>query len=239
MADRLVRGAVLFDLDGTLADTAPDMGRALNRLLADHGRPALSPEQIRPHVSNGARAMIRLGFGLQPDDDGFDALRLAFLDHYANAICLATRPFPGILELLAHLEHDRRPWGIVTNKPGWLTEPLLAQMTPEHRLLERAACIVSGDTVARPKPHPDPLLHACAQIGCDPAASWYIGDAPRDIEAGQAAGMRTLAAAWGYLGTDDAPANWGADGLIDHPLEAIDWVSISTPPPAVTATTGD
>ncbi len=228
-------GAVLFDLDGTLADTAADMGRALNRLLADHHRPALSAERIRPHVSNGARAMVHIGFGLQPGDDGFDALRGAFLDHYAGDIYLHTRPFPGIPELLQQLEQLGRPWGIVTNKPGWLTDPLLARMTPEHRLVERAACIVSGDTAPRPKPHPDPLLHACAQIGCDPAASWYIGDARRDIQAGQAAGLRTLAACWGYLGTDDAPADWGADGLVEHPLDIIHWVRRPPQPETTTA----
>jgi 2-phosphoglycolate phosphatase len=239
MGERASRGAVLFDLDGTFADTAPDMGRALNRLLADHGRPALTAAAIRPHVSNGARAMIRLGFGLLPGDDGFDALRAAFLDRYASAICLGTRPFPGIPELLARLERYGLPWGIVTNKPGWLTGPLLARMTPEHRLCERAACIVSGDTAPRPKPHPDPLLHACAQIGCDPAASWYIGDDPRDIQAGRAAGMRTLTAGWGYLGVGDAPVTWGADGLIDHPLEVVDWVCSPTPSAPVGAASDD
>jgi phosphoglycolate phosphatase len=239
MAERALPGAVLFDLDGTFADTAPDMGRALNRLLASRGRAVLPAGHIRPHVSNGARGMIRIGFGLLPGDDGFDDLRAEFLSLYAEAICRDTRPFPGITELLAALERDGRPWGIVTNKPGWLTNPLLAEMTPEHRLRERAACIVSGDTAPRPKPHPDPLLHACAQIGCNPAASWYIGDDARDIQAGQSAGMRTLAAAWGYLGTGDAPADWGADGLIDHPLEVMDWVRSSTPPRAVAATTDD
>lgn len=220
--------AVLFDLDGTIADTAADMARALNRLLERHGRPVLPFARIRPQVSNGARAMIGIGFGLGPGDPGFAELRLEYLDLYAGDLCRETRPFPGIPELIAALESAGLRWGIVTNKPAWLTEPLLRRMTPEHRLAERAACIVSGDTAPRPKPHPDPLLHACGLIRREPAACWYVGDDARDIQAGRAAGMGTLGATWGYLGVASAPEDWGADGLVGHPLLVLDWLGART-----------
>ena len=225
MAERAVPGAVLFDLDGTFADTAPDMGRALNRLLASRGRAVLPAGHIRPHVSNGARGMIRIGFGLLPGDDGFDDLRAEFLSLYAEAICRDTRPFPGITELLAALERDGRPWGIVTNKPGWLTNPLLAEMTPEHRLRERAACIVSGDTCNNRKPHPEPILYGCHLAGSEAAQCLYVGDAQRDIEAGLRAGLRTVVALFGYIGEDDHPEEWQADALLNTPREIEDWIA--------------
>ena len=215
-----IAGAVLFDLDGTFADTAPDMALALNRLLQRHGRPSLPPAAVRPHVSSGSRGMLAVGFGLQPGDDGYDALRDDYLALYAEDICRHTLPFPGIQQLIDALHARGIAWGIVTNKPGWLTDPLLAAMA-----LEPAPdCIVSGDTVARAKPHPDPLLHACALIGHAPDACWYIGDDQRDIVAGRAAGMGTLAAGYGYLGTASHPRDWGADGLIDHPLDVLHWL---------------
>ena len=216
-------GAVLFDLDGTFADTAPDMAAALQKLLALHGRAPLPFEQVRPFCSYGARGILKLGFGLEPDDADFEPLRLQYLDIYAAALVEATTPFPGIAELVEALEQRRMPWGIVTNKPTYLTLPLMERIG----YLERAACVVCGDTTPRPKPHPDPMLHACALIAVEPARCWYLGDAERDIRAGLAAGMGTLAARFGYIEPEDDPATWGAHGLVDHPLEVLSWL----PPP--------
>jgi phosphoglycolate phosphatase len=212
---------VLFDLDGTLADTAPDMARALNLQLARHGRPALPLETIRPHVSHGARAMMRIGFALEAGDADYAALRQEYLDIYGDNLALETAPFPGVPQLLESLEARCVHWGVVTNKPAWLTEPLMSALG----LAARAACIVSGDTAARPKPHPDPVLHACALIGVRPRECWTVGDARRDIAAGRAAGTGTLAALFGYLGEDDDPASWGADGMIRTPLEVLEWLA--------------
>lgn len=225
-ADTAPSGAVLFDLDGTYADTAADMGAALNVLLRRHRRPPLPPELIRPHVSSGARGLLRAGFDLAPDAPGYVELRAEYLDIYAADICCHTRPFDGMEALIQRLVDQGLAWGIVTNKPGWLTTPLLAAMNP----LPAPACVVSGDTAARPKPHPDPLLHACGLLGLEPPACWYIGDDARDISAGRAAGMATLAAGWGYLGTDTPPARWGATGLVEHPLAVLDWLAGDRPP---------
>ena len=214
------RGGVLFDLDGTFADTAPDMARAINRLLAIYGGAPLPFERIRPHVSHGAKAMIRLGFGLGPEDAGYERLRQQFLDLYAEDLARATVPFPGVLDLVTELEHQGIPWGIVTNKPGWLTDPLMAALGVDAR----AHCVVSGDTAARPKPHPDPILLACTRIGRAPPDCWYLGDAERDVAAGRAAGTGTLVALFGYLGTGEDPAIWGADGMIAAPLDLLDWL---------------
>jgi phosphoglycolate phosphatase len=218
-------GAVLFDLDGTFADTAPDMAYALNRLLELHDRPPLPFELIRRHVSHGGRAMIAIGFGLSPQDGGFEELRRDFLDIYAANLARETVPFPGVLELLDSLEARNLPWGIVTNKPAWLTEPLMQALG----LAQRAACIVSGDTAVRAKPHPDSLLHACRRIGVEPSDCWYIGDAERDIAAGRAAGTGTLVALFGYLGADETPADWGADGMIHSPIDLLDWLDPGHP----------
>lgn len=212
---------VLFDLDGTLADTAPDMAAALNRLLAERGRDALPFDAIRPQVSHGSIGLLRLGFGLGPDDDGFEALRQRFLDLYQAALCVDTCLFPGMSAVLTELDRRGRPWGVVTNKPGWLTEPLLEQLA----LPVAPCCVVSGDTLARRKPDPDPLLHACASAGREPKNCVYIGDAQRDMQAGQRAGMPTLAALFGYIGPDDRPADWGADGLLHHPEDLWQWLN--------------
>jgi phosphoglycolate phosphatase len=220
-AESARHAAVLFDLDGTYADTAADMGAALNVLLRRHGRPSLAAELIRPHVSSGARGLLHAGFGLAPEAPGYAEMRAEYLDIYAADICCHTRPFDGMDVLIHRLVEQGLTWGIVTNKPGWLTTPLLAAMNP----LPAPACVVCGDTAARPKPHPDPLLHACALLGLDPAQCWYVGDDARDIHAGRAAGMATLAAGWGYLGTDSPPADWGATGLLDHPLGVLDWLA--------------
>lgn len=222
--DRPGGSAVLFDLDGTLADTAPDMAYALNLLLERYDREPLPFAIIRPHVSHGSRAMVRIGFGLEPGDDGYARYWQEFLDIYAVHLARETTPFPGIPELLKALESRRTPWGVVTNKPAWLTDPLMAALG----LDKRAACIVSGDTAARPKPHPDPILHACRYIGVTPQHCWYVGDAQRDIAAGLAAGTGTLAALFGYLADGDVPSSWGAHGLIREPLEVLDWLESAT-----------
>jgi phosphoglycolate phosphatase len=211
---------LLFDLDGTFADTAPDMAQALNLLLERHGRAPLPFPSIRPHVSHGARALVRIGFDLEPGDDGYEDRRREYLGIYADHLVRDTAPFPGIPELIEALESRRIPWGIVTNKPSWLTDPLMAAL----HLDKRAACVVSGDTAARPKPHPDPILHACRLIRRRPRDCWYVGDAKRDIAAGLAAGTGTLAALFGYLGDGDDPSSWGAHGMIREPLEILDWL---------------
>lgn len=207
------RELILFDLDGTLIDTAPDMAAALNDLLSAEGREPLPFVDIRPHVSHGAAGLLRLGFGLEGDSADMTRLRASFLDRYQTNLAGASRPFPGITELLRQIEEEGRAWGVVTNKPGWLTEPLLRLLDLE----ERAAVIVSGDTLEQRKPHPAPLLHACSQTGYAPARTVYVGDAERDVAAGIAAGMDTFVALYGYLGPEDRPGDWGASALIDQP----------------------
>lgn len=213
-------GTVLFDLDGTLLDTAPDLGAALNRLLEDTGREPLSLEAIRPHVSHGARALIRLGLGVEPGDPAFDHYRSRLLDHYRNHLATHTRLFPGMAEVLAHMEERGIGWGVVTNKPGWLTEPLMEALD----LAARAACIVSGDTVAHPKPHPEPMLHACRTAGTAPQQCLFVGDAERDVVAGHAAGIRTLVALFGYIPEEESPRTWGADGYLESPADLLQWL---------------
>jgi phosphoglycolate phosphatase len=212
--------AVLFDLDGTLLDTAPDLGGALNRLRACEGLPPLPPEVIRPLVSHGSFALTRLGFGIAETDPAFETLRLRLLDTYHADVAGATTPFPGVPELLDWLVNTGYRWGIVTNKPGWLTAPLLARVS----LPQPAGCVVSGDTLPTRKPDPAPLLHAAAQLAVAPAACVYVGDAARDVEAGRRAGMRTLIAGYGYLGADDRPDTWGADASLAAPLALRDWL---------------
>lgn len=212
---------LLLDLDGTLVDTAPDMAYALNLLRAEHGLPALAHELIRPHASHGVGMLIRLGFGLLEEDPRFAPLRLRFLEIYREHLVRASCLFPGMSELLGQIEARGIPWGVVTNKPAWLTEPLLTGLG----LAQRAACIVSGDTTPKPKPHPGPLLHAARTIGLRPDVCLYVGDACRDIEAGRSAGMRTLVATFGYIRETDQPEEWQADGFAHHPLEILDWIS--------------
>ena len=210
----------LFDLDGTLVDTAPDLADALNRTRANHGLSPLPFEAIRPTVSLGGAAMIRAGFGVAEADPGFIPLRDEFLALYRDGVARRSRLFPGMEQVLARLEENGVPWGIVTNKSGWLTTPL----TQALGLAARARCIVSGDTVEQPKPHPAPLLHACKLLGCAPPEALYVGDAKRDMEAGRRAGMTTIVAAYGYIEAGENPADWQADGLIRHPAELLDWL---------------
>ena len=209
--------AVLFDLDGTFADTAPDLGHALNTLLTARGKAPLPLERIRRVASSGARGLLGLGFDLAPGEPGYDALAAEFLHLYERRLCDDTRLFPGILELLQALEERAVPWGIVTNKAKRFTVPLM-------RLLEldrRAACVVCGDSTPYRKPHPQPLLTAAATIGVAPVGCIYLGDDERDMIAGRAAGMRVAVAEYGYLGTENPPNEWAADIWVSHPLELL------------------
>ncbi len=207
--------AVLFDLDGTFADTAPDLAAALNQLLQEQGKSALPFEHIRPVVSHGGIALIKLGFDIPQESPEFEALRQRLLAIYKNNISQLTRLFEGMDELVTELENSDIAWGIVTNKPGWLTNPLMVQLGYS----QRAGTIVSGDTTKERKPHPEPLLYACREINCQPEQCLYVGDAQRDIIAGKRAGMKTLGALFGYIEADDDPQTWGADALIKHPRE--------------------
>lgn len=209
--------AVLFDLDGTLADTAPDLAGALNALLEERRRPPVRVADARPVTSSGARGMLRVGFGIDPGHSEYETLKARFLELYAARVCVETQLFAGIAELLAALEARAVPWGVVTNKAERFTRPLLAALA----LLDRAACVVGGDTTSRAKPHPEPLLHAARGIGLEPVRCLYVGDDLRDVQAARAAGMPVLAAAYGYLGVDGDPHAWGADAVIGHPLEVL------------------
>jgi 2-phosphoglycolate phosphatase len=211
---------VLFDLDGTLADTAPDMARALNLLLQEQGSQPLPFDVIRPNVSHGAAALVRLGFAIDSSNARFESLRRRFLEIYGDNLCRETRLFPGVTQLLEALRVRETNWGIVTNKPAYLTEPLVARLG----IAPPPACIVSGDTTRNRKPHPEPMLHACAQTGTAPVHCVYVGDAERDIQAGKQAGMKTLVALFGYIRADEDPASWGADALISAPMEILDWL---------------
>jgi phosphoglycolate phosphatase len=213
--------AVLFDLDGTLADTAPDLGYALNQQRGRHGLPLLAPEIIRPYASHGTRGLLGIGFNLVPQDKSFPAMREEYLKLYADNICRHTRLFPGIPELLETLERRGIRWGVVTNKPARFTLPLLEQLG----LSERSGCIVSGDSCANAKPHPEPLLCASSEIGVEPQACLYVGDAERDVEAALAAGMRVIIAGYGYLGADDRPEAWRAHGLIEAPADILGYLA--------------
>jgi N-acetyl-D-muramate 6-phosphate phosphatase len=212
--------AVLFDLDGTLADTAPDLARALNRVRAANHLAPMHVAITRPYTSSGARGLLKIGFGLGPEDERYEALRLQFLDFYAADICVDTRLFDGMAELLDQLDQDRLPWGVVTNKAERFTFPLLQGL----HLDERAACVVGGDTAARAKPHPDPLLHAAAALQLPPSACLYVGDDLRDVQAARAAGMPVIAAKYGYLGDGGSIESWQADAIIDHPREVLDFL---------------
>jgi len=211
---------VLFDLDGTFADTAPDLASALNALLAEEGRSPLPFAQIRPQVSHGSIGLLKLGFGVAPGDTDFLRLRERLLAIYSANLCRDTRPFPGVPEVLEELRRRGRNWGIVTNKPAFLTEPLVRQLN----LPFPPACVISGDSTVNRKPHPEPMLLACRQAGSEPAQCLYVGDAERDIAAGRDAGMKTLVALFGYIDSHERPERWGADGMIRTAAEVLDWL---------------
>src|SRR3990167_6164364 len=212
--------AVLFDLDGTLADTAPDLARALNRVRAANHLAPMPVEITRSYTSSGARGLLKVGFGLEPGDERYDELKLQFLEFYSAEICIDTRLFEGMAELLDQFDQERLPWGVVTNKAERFTLALLQGL----RLGERAACVVGGDTAARAKPHPDSLLHAAAALQLPASACVYVGDDLRDVQAARAAGMRVLAAKYGYLGDGGAIESWQADAIIEHPRQVLDYL---------------
>lgn len=215
--------AVLFDLDGTLADTAPDLGEAANRLRQRHDLAPLPLTSLRPYTSHGVRGMLQAAFDLGPDDPRYTSLAEQFLELYAERLCHQTTLFDGMEELLRTLEHASIKWGIVTNKRMRYTDPLIAALS----LHERACCVISGDSAARPKPAPDPLLLACERASLTPARCIYVGDDLRDIEAGRAAGMATVAAAYGYLGDGPAIEHWQADAIIRSPTELLQLMGIT------------
>ena len=212
--------AILFDLDGTLVDTAPDLAFALNTLLEQEGYSALPYEDIRPVASHGSPGLLSLGFGISTKDQNFPILQKRFLQLYQDNIARETALFEGMEEVLSTLEKANITWGIVTNKPAFLTEPLLEQLNLAHR----AGCIVSADTTPFSKPHPAPMLHACELIQLAPEHCLYIGDAQRDIEAGKNANMQTVAALYGYLSEQDDPDSWLADSIIRHPHDILKWL---------------
>ncbi len=212
--------AVLFDLDGTLVDTAPDLGTALNRVRADHGLAPVPLERLRPFASHGARGLIGEGLGVTPVDPAYAALRDAFLAHYEAALCVESALFATADALLDAIEARALPWGIVTNKATRYAAPLLEQL----RLASRARAIVCGDTTPFAKPHPAPLVDAARRLGLPPERCVYVGDAERDVSAGIAAGMHTIVARYGYLRPEELPETWAADGIIDSPDELLRWL---------------
>ena len=207
--------AVLFDLDGTLADTAPDLGGTINFLLAEEGRPQQPLAALRPYVSQGVRGMLWAGFGISKSHADYERLANRFLDIYASRLCDESQLFDGIAELLDALESMGLHWGIVTNKRMRFTDPLVELLS----LSPRTCCVVSGDTTAEAKPSALPVLHACKLLRCSPSRTLYVGDDLRDIQAGRNAGCLTVAAAYGYLGDSGPPETWGADLVIEHPAE--------------------
>ncbi len=208
--------AVFFDLDGTLIDTAPDMGGALNRVLTRHKRATIPESIYRPQVSHGSLALLKLSFSAAADEAQLPALREEFLSEYETGIANESALFPDIDALLLKLEENDIPWGIITNKP----EALTLLLTDALELTRRCCCIVGADTAARAKPHPDPMLLACERSNVSPADCVYVGDAERDIQAGQSVQMISLIAGWGYIGADEKPAQWNADGWLEQPADA-------------------
>lgn len=212
--------AVLFDLDGTFADTAPDLAAALNHVRSQRSLPPLPLETIRPQASHGARGLLKLGFGVEPDAPDFATLRESFLDYYDAHICVHTTLFDGMAQLIETLERRSMPWGIVTNKPHRFTVPLMQALG----YAQRAACLISGDTCARAKPYPDPLFKACELMGIEPPHCLYLGDDLRDMEAAQAAGMRGIIARYGYIDAQADLDSWHSDGKVDAPLALLRYI---------------
>jgi N-acetyl-D-muramate 6-phosphate phosphatase len=207
--------ALLFDLDGTLADTAPDLAAAVNKMRLDRGLEPTAFDLLRPLASAGARGLIGAAFGIAPGDETYDALRVEFLANYAANIAVHTCLFDGVHDLLGHIEIRGLQWGIVTNKPALYTDALIPLIRLGH-----AGCIISGDTTPHAKPHPEPLLEAARRLQLAPEDCWYVGDDLRDIQAGKAAGMPTIAAAWGYCGHTE-PHSWQADVMAAQPVDLL------------------
>ena len=214
-ADRFARiRAVLFDLDGTLLDSAPDLGAAADQMRVQRGLPSLALADYRPAAGAGARGLLGVAFGMTPDHPDFAALREEFLGNYERCLTQRTRAFPGIDALVGELLARQLSWGVVTNKAARFTEPLTRSMG----LFASAVAVISGDTTPHAKPHPEPLLEAARRLGVSPTECAYVGDDERDIVAGRAAGMLTVAATYGYLGSHSEVARWGADAAINSPL---------------------
>ncbi|MCL6691823.1 N-acetylmuramic acid 6-phosphate phosphatase MupP [Pseudomonas sp. R3.Fl] len=209
--------AVLFDMDGTLLDTAPDFIAVCQAMLAAHGRAPIDAQRIADVVSGGARAMVAATFDMDPEADGFETLRQEFLDRYQDHCAVYSRLYDGMPELLESIERANLIWGVVTNKPVRFAEPIMQQLG----LAERSAVLVCPDHVTNSKPDPEPLLLACSQLGIDPAQVLFIGDDLRDIESGRAAGTKTAAVRYGYIHPEDNPAHWGADVIVDHPRDLL------------------
>ena len=206
---------ILFDLDGTLVDTALDLANALNAVRLSYKLPKLPIDTIRPTVSQGASVMIKVGFDVEVGDPKFDEIHKKFLEIYSENIAEETKLFEGMDAVLEKFDNNKKAWGIVTNKSSWLTIPLLKSLS----LDKRAKCIVCGDTTEYAKPHPAPIIHACKQLHCDPSSTIFIGDAERDIKAGVEAGTKTAVALYGYIDKNDKPENWGALKMIRTPHE--------------------
>lgn len=215
--------AVLFDLDGTLIDSAPDLAGAANDLRAEHGLPPLPYERLRPMVGSGARGMVGTAFGLLPGDAGFEPLRDAFLARYSARLLQETRVFDAMAPVLAVLAQAGLPWGIVTNKAMRYAEPVVRGLG----LHLNSAVLVAGDSTPHAKPHPAPLLEAARQLGVAAARCIYVGDDLRDMQAGRQAGMGTFAAAWGYLGRGEAVEAWGADHILQAPGQLLNWLELA------------
>jgi 2-phosphoglycolate phosphatase len=215
--------AVLFDLDGTLIDSAPDLAGAANDLRAQRGLEALPYEALRPMVGAGARGMVGVAFGLRPGDDGFESLRDAFLARYAERMLVSTRVFEAVEPVLRTLSAAGLPWGIVTNKVTRYAEPVVRGLG----LDARSGVLIAGDTTAHAKPHPAPLLEAARRLGREAARCVYVGDDLRDMQAGRAAGMATLAAGWGYLGQGEHIDAWGADAVLKEPAQLLNWLRLA------------
>ncbi len=198
---------VLFDLDGTLIDTAPDMAAALNMLCDEESHPQLPYDIVRPRVSDGSVALVKLAFGDAMESERLDYLKQRYLEIYEQNLANESRLFDQMEQVFNELEQRSINWGVVTNKPGWLTLPLMQML----QLDQAASCIVSGDTTANRKPHPEPMYHACEIAGSEPAQCVYVGDAQRDIEAGNNAGMMTVVARWGYIADDQDVDSWQAE----------------------------
>jgi len=207
--------AVLFDMDGTLLDTAPDFIAICQAMLADRGFAPVNDKLIRDEISGGARAMVAATFGMDPDAPDFEALRLEFLERYLRDCAVHSRLFDGMEQLLADLEHGKLLWGVVTNKPVRFAQPIMEQLG----LAERSAVLICPDHVTKSKPDPEPLLLACKMLDLDPASVLFVGDDLRDIESGRDAGTKTAAVRYGYIHPHDNPNHWGADVVVDHPLE--------------------
>ncbi len=209
---------ILFDLDGTLVDTAPDLGYALNLQRQRHGLEPLPLNEIRPYASHGSKGLLSVGFNLNPEDACFADMRQEYLDLYDQVFTRSPVLFDGLAAVLDEIEGRNLTWGIVTNKPRRFSEPMIRAL----QLQERARCLVCGDDAARAKPYPDTLLMACRMTSSNVVDCLYVGDAERDVQAGKAAGMKTVVALFGYIDETDQPQEWGADAMIAQPAELLD-----------------